>query len=908
MATPENILQERLVNIRDEFLATLNQKLHKISLSWHQARKGNCNSIHVQNIKRLLHSVAETASTFGLVRLSEAADKLEQFLYSLSLQEGRISKEQQEHFLFLLESLASVVENKKPPPTQKHTHWGSTRYSGGPGNDKHLVFIVESDHSIAEHLAANLVQYGYQTRTFSDLAEFEQALSKVIPEAIIIDMVFPGGELAGAKYLLDIKNKTEIDVPVIFVSARDDIEARLQAVRAGSSRYFTKPVDINRLLDSLSELITGIPKEPYRIMLVDDDRTLTDFYKGILGQHGMQVIAVNDPMQVLDTIVDAHPELILMDIDMPGCSGVELASIIRQQEQFAGISIIFLSSETEFGRQVSVLEKGGDDFLTKPVDPGFLVRSIATRVSKARTLSNMSYRLLSALREVENRNLALDHHSIITITNINGEIVYVNDKFCDISGYSEKEILGQRHSLLDSDVHSKEFFDDLWDTIRAGKVWKNEMCEKKKNGDLFWADTTIVPFTDEQKRPYQYVAIQNDITSRIEAEQNLLEARDIAVKANQSKSDFLSKMSHELRTPLNAILGFSQLLHSTDEKNANDNEVQYSQEIYNAGTHLLDLINDTLDLSRIEVGQLKVDMITVPLTALLNQCCSLVAPIAQAKGIRMIKTYNKNAELAVNADPLRLKQILVNLLSNAIKYNRPEGSVEITYRQLPEQRIAIEITDTGTGIPEREKNELFKPFTRLNMHKQEEGVGIGLALSKRLIELMQGDIGFNSRLNEGTCFWLILNEDKLDDMQAVDIHCQTRKIKNSSDKSCTLLCIEDNKTNLSLVKEILNQRPNIKLVHAETAESGLELIHERPPDIILMDIHLPGMSGLESVKVLKKYKQYDDIPVIAISAYASKRDVQQAYDAGFNEYITKPINVENFLNTIDNLVEQQNTH
>ena len=905
----DSILQGRLSQLREQFLAGLDTKLNEIRTSWDLVQRDNNGAIHIKSLRNLLHELSTTSSTFGLVTISNTVNKLEQFISTIEQIQAKPSREHIEHFSLLLESLESVIDNdgtKSQSP--KTDHWDPLRFSSYSSNDKRLVFIVEENVEFAEHISLNLSQHGYQTRVLSNLLSFRTAIQEIIPEAIIMGMSFKDDKNAGAKALLDLKNKTEIEVPVIFVSNYDDLESRLKAVRAGSARYFTKPLDMNKVVDSLSELIIGTPSEPYRIMVIDDDKPLTDFYKSTLGKYGIHVITVNDPMEALGTIKETQPELILIDVYMPACSGFELASIIRQQENFAGISIIFLSNEKDFEQQISVLEKGGDDFLVKPVDPDLLVTSIITRVSRARTLSRMSYSLHAALREVENRNFALNQHSAISITNVKGEIISINDKFRELTGYAKEEIVGQAHAYMDSGVHSAAFFDELWDTIRAGKVWQNELCEKGKNGVLFWANTTIVPFMDEQKRPYQYVAIQNDITARIEAERSLSEAHNIAVNASQAKTDFLSKMSHELRTPLNAILGFSQLLQSAPGRKPDDAEAQYSQEIYDAGVHLLNLINDTLDLSRIEIGQLKIDPIAVPLKSFLEQCCSLVSPIAKVKNILLVQSSSDEEKLVVKADPLRLKQVILNLLSNAIKYNKQNGSVEISHKRENENTIMIEIVDSGTGIPDEQGDILFQPFSRLSIHKQEEGAGIGLALSKHLIELMDGEIGFVSQLNKGTRFWIKLQEETLGPTGIFQQKELSVPVKNDIAKSYTVLYVEDNLRNLSLIKEILTKRPNIDLIHASTAEHGIELAELHHPDIILMDIQLPGMSGLDGLKILKQNKKCDDIPVIAISAYASDQDMEHAYEVGFDEYITKPINVENFLNTIDNFVEQPYLH
>ena len=409
-------------------------------------------------------------------------------------------------------------------------------------------------------------------------------------------------------------------------------------------------------------------------------------------------------------------------------------------------------------------------------------------------------------------------------------------------------------------------------------------------------------------RPYQYVSINSDITAKKFTERDLLEARDIAINANQAKSDFLSKMSHELRTPLNAVLGFSQLLASSKEHVLPDTQLQYINEIHNAGDHLLNLINEVLDLSRIESNQLTTESVNIPLPAFLDECIALIRPLAEQKRVELSLPYRGNDEVSVYADPLRLKQIMVNLLSNAVKYNSSPGTITVSILETSDT-IRIEVSDTGAGISPDQIGTLFQPFVRLPQHRKIEGVGIGLALSRRLVELMGGRIGVKSLVGKQTTFWVeISRADRvLQETDAAMTGLDEQHPVSAYDTSATLLYIEDNEANLLLVSELLATQENINLLHSYTVSSGVELALANKPDIILMDLELPDMSGFDGMKLLQREQSLKGIPVIAISAYANRENIQLARQLGFAEYISKPIDIIGFLAIINKIMNHKIT-
>jgi len=497
-----------------------------------------------------------------------------------------------------------------------------------------------------------------------------------------------------------------------------------------------------------------------------------------------------------------------------------------------------------------------------------------------------------AQRDLEFQQRALDEHAIVSIANVQGCILYANEKFCKVSGYTKDELIGQNHRILKSDEHSDDFFQDMWNTISNGRVWQGEIKNIAQDGHPYWVMSTIVPTLGDNGKPFQYVAIRTDISKRKSIEQIAVRAQQDAEQANKAKSEFLSSMSHELRTPLNAILGFSQMLQYNPKEPLTKSQKTSVDLILKGGKHLLELVNDVLELSKIEAGKMELSIEDVQIKDILNDTLPMVSQLAESRHVKINILNLEHQDVFLKADFTRSKQILINFLSNAIKYNNEAGEITVVLKTNGET-MRISVADTGPGIPDELQGKLFTAFNRLGAENSEtEGTGIGLVVCKDLVKMMNGSIGFESKVGIGSTFWfeLPLTKTKTKDHEN-ESEIISQGVEAFSDIQGILLYVEDNPDNLKLMEMIVSKIDGLSLISAQTGEMGVELALTKQPDVIILDINLPNISGFETLKLLQSHELTKDIPVIAMSAAATKFDIEKGTKAGFFKYLTKPIQI-----------------
>ncbi|WP_018937987.1 MULTISPECIES: PAS domain-containing protein [unclassified Thioalkalivibrio] len=1576
-------MTDALGELQRQFVEALPARLKSLHSQYQKLDPAGWQPFEAQALHHQIHSLTGSAGTFGLQSVSAAARQLEIRLKAI-VEAGAapdadvwatIGAELVRIEALALSRLQADAPSLTPPETPP-------RPDRAP-----WVYLVEDDAEQAAYLAQTLGEDGYRIRLFTSLDDFHATfVEDEAPDAIVLDMSFPEGDDAGAALLAELQAGGEGCPPVVFVSVRDDLKARLAAFRAGASRYLLKPVDPRALIDLLDALTGRMPLQPYRVLLVDDDPVLLEAQSSVLRAAGMTVQALDQPLDTLEILDAFRPDVVVLDVYMPDIRGPELAHLVRERDDYLTLPILFLSAETDMSLQLEALQLGGDDFLVKPVQAEHLIAAVTARARRSRQNVAVQRRLANTLYEREREHLALDHHAIVSMADSAGNITYVNDKFCEISGYRRGELIGHNHRILKSEEHPPVFFEAMWETISAGHVWQGEICNRAKDGSLYWVESTITPFMDSEGLPYQYVSMRTEIThvkaaeaeqraqnalravigeatssllaadadsldtalehvlsltaqhlgadrayllllsedgTRIgngsqewcaagvvshhavllgtpltalswwsthlqrdqpvivpdvaalppeaaaekailqsldvrafvgfpirhrgqalgslcfdhqvgvdpdsttlellgllagqvgsallrrasiterklaeqaaetakarlnrgqqfanvgtwewnivtgdliwtdriaplfgypegdletsydnflgaihpedrqavidavdacvahdapydiehrvvwpdgtvrwllergavvrdtegralrmlgvvqdiddrkcaetalaEREQQLLEAqglaslgnwqlnlisgelswsdevyrifgyepgsmapsleafqaavhpddrqlvrdseleaektgrhdvihriirpdgsirhvhelaqaetdaegslvrlsgtvqdvtdrveteqrfsfavegagdgvwdwdvktgrmtlsghyelmlgyqpgelepsievwktsihpddreraqqwlleylegrrdafhvemrlrckdgtykwvlcrgtvvqrdagdepvrlvgihsdidvrkaaeetlqifkhvvnsvldgvlvidpegviqlaspaaaaifghdqqamvgnnvsmlmpepvrsshdaylqrylatreahtinrqvevtgqradgaefpmevsvseldigegtyfvgllRDISARkqaeeelvtarveadrANQAKSEFLSSMSHELRTPMNAILGFGQLLEYDDSLGQEPRENVH--EILRAGKHLLELINEVLDLAKVESGKIELSMEPVELCPVIQECLSLVGTTADKRDIHLRHRGIEGAR--VRADHTRLKQVLLNLLSNAIKYNSEGGTVTLEVQREGDARLHIRVTDTGKGIPEDKLTELFQPFSRLDAENSEiEGTGIGLTITRRIVEAMGGSMGVQSEVGVGSTFWLELSLDEPVSQTSAERVASAPVVEAAGrerpeDQCRTVLYIEDNPANIRLMEQIVGQLPQVHLLTAHTAALGIELALTRRPDLILLDINLPGMDGYRVLEAFKAEAGLELTPVIAITANAMPRDIERGMAAGFVDYLTKPLDVDRFLDTL----------
>ncbi len=503
-----------------------------------------------------------------------------------------------------------------------------------------------------------------------------------------------------------------------------------------------------------------------------------------------------------------------------------------------------------------------------------------------------------ALRENEERlRLIIDgvkDYGIFALDST-GHVTSWNNGAERIKGYTEQEIIGQHFSLFYLPEECPQHPDmALREATRDGD-YTEEGWRCRKDGTRFWASVVITAQYDSTGALRGFSKITRDITDRRAAEIALGTAREEAERASRAKSEFLSRMSHELRTPLNSILGFAQLL-DMDSAVAQKPQVGH---ILRAGQHLLTLINEVLDIAKIEAGRLPLNIEPIPLAGVLQEALALVSPMAGDAGIQLQPLPPLAADIGIVADRQRLTQVLLNLLSNAIKYNRPQGQVSIEV-MVEGQRIGVSVCDTGRGIAADHIGQLFKPFERLGADPNVEGSGLGLALSKSLLEKMNGRLSVHSQHGIGSRFTLELPFVRVQpagDLLAPVV--DTRPVRPAPAIQGKVLYIEDNLSSLALIETLLHRRPGIKLLSSMQGQLGLDLAAQHVPQLILLDVSLPDIDGLAVLQRLRRSAITRYTPVLMITADASDLTRQALHDAGATAILNKPINVPAFLAHLD---------
>jgi PAS domain S-box-containing protein len=535
---------------------------------------------------------------------------------------------------------------------------------------------------------------------------------------------------------------------------------------------------------------------------------------------------------------------------------------------------------------------------------GLLITAVIRDISERRKLEGEKRRatayLESAVEAVQDAFALFDEDDRVVMVNSAGRELLGRDIHTPIVGLKFDEVLriALASGAFDFSNETRESFLARWTAYHR---------EPTGTLDVRTGTGRYLRVTERRTAEQGTVAVIADVTDDVQHSDELRTARESAEAASAAKSEFLSSMSHELRTPLNSILGFAQLLER-DRKNPLDpRQVERLHHVLRGGEHLLRLIDDVLDLAKIEAGGITISVEPVGVAEVLNEVIATLEPMATRAQIQIVAPSLPGSLPAAVADRTRLAQILMNFGSNSIKYGKPDGHVRFEVSVIA-QKIRITVTDDGIGIPEDKRHRLFEPFQRAGQETGPiEGTGIGLTISRRLAELMRGAVGFSSTVGEGSQFWIEVPVHRAEAGERegrVPVRAASPALASGELARHTIVYVEDNPSNIAFMRDLIGELPSVELLVAPTAEIGLELIRSRLPSLVIMDINLPGISGFDAVKQLREWSETRDIPVIGLSAAALAKDTNRAKEIGFYRYLTKPVKVAELMAVLEELLMQ----
>ena len=660
------------------------------------------------------------------------------------------------------------------------------------------------------------------------------------------------------------------------------------------------------------------------VLVVDDEPQILESIHALL-EDDFEVVVSTDAMEAVELLKNAQIAVILADQRMPNLTGGEFLAKAREM---CDATRILITGYVDIDALIRAVNDGQiHSYVPKPWEPANLKVTVLKAATYAKEVSQRKKaaeivaeqqaalaRSEAAYREQTKilRSVLDSMGDGVLVTDDSGKMVLLNPAAEQMvgrgaAGTHQSEWV-ERYGIYlpGTDTH---YPTDKLPLTRAMRGETEDGIElyirNPQRPDGMLVSVNIRPLKDDSGETKGGVAVVHDITLARYSENILRQAKEEAERANRAKSEFLSRMSHELRTPLNSILGFAQLLALADLAVQHKGNVE---QILKGGYHLLELINEVLDLARVEAGRLSLSPEPVQIKDAVKEALDLVRPIASSQNITLSAEFSAHGDRYVQADRQRLKQVLLNLLSNAIKFNRSNGTVVLRCEETENDRLRIEIEDTGSGIDEEGLKKIFTPFERLSADRNAiGGTGLGLALSKRMIEAMGGTIGIESTVGVGSRFHFELSlvepagEPRLDP----DSHGGLATLGQAASYQGTILYIEDNVSNIRLIQQILARYPAVQLLEAMRGKLGLELANTHLPDWILLDLHLPDLGGEEVLRALQQEPRTRGIPVTILSADATPGQIHRLKAAGAREYLTKPLDVKHIISLLEDTLRPE---
>jgi PAS domain S-box-containing protein len=723
------------------------------------------------------------------------------------------------------------------------------------------------------------------------------------PDLILLDIYMP--EMDGFEVCKKLKsNKLTKPIPIIMLTAiKTDQASKLKGLELGADAFLTKPLDESEIVSQIKVML--------RIKAAENDlREKNIKLEKIVAQRTIELSEREDQYK---TLVDNS--LVGMYIIQDGIiqfHNNKFAEIFgfKKNEKLVEKPILELVAKESHHLVSKMIKRRINGELNsthynfighKTNGQNILIESLGGRI-----LLGGEPAVQGVLRDITEINKldemvrklsrAVDQSPVsVAITDLRGNIEYVNSAYLKVTGYQMDELIGKSSNILKSGHTKDEEYKDLWKAILNGKEWKGEFLNKRKNGELFWEDASISPIKDQDQTITHFLGIKQDISNRKRLENEVIYAKEKAEEADNLKTAFLANMSHEIRTPMNAIMGFSNLL--LDESMSQEDRLEYIDLINSNSRNLLKLIDDIFDIARIEAGQLKVSTSNFNFTNTLQEIHS------SFKQFTIKKAGDKiNLELAlpeiehhgfIHSDPLRLKQILSNLVANALKYTE-QGSVKLGYNIISANASANNrpllqffVKDTGIGIPQNKMTVIFDRFRQADdSHTREYGgTGLGLAISKNIAQLLGGNLRAVSSVGKGSVFYLTI---PLEEGKVTPIDRPEEPAKSKLDWTDKIILIaEDVESNFQLLETLL-RKTGANIMWAKNGVEAIEVTQKtKGIDMILMDIQMPVLNGFEATKAIKK--THESLPVIAITAFALEGDKEKILQAGCDDYISKPV-------------------
>ncbi len=662
--------------------------------------------------------------------------------------------------------------------------------------------------------------------------------------------------------------------------------------------------------------MTGRAERP-AVLVVDDEPRILDSLRDLL-EENFEVIASSDGEEALQLLRTAKFTVILADQRMPGLTGDQF---LAKAQEISDATRILVTGYADINALIRAVNHGQIfTYVAKPWEPAELKVTVLHAAAHARKMAEQKAAAETVARQQEalaQSEAVLRQQTKIlqSILDSMGDGVIVADQSGKtvLLNPAARQMVGPREAAPQAQWSSTYgiYSPDTMAPFPAGELPLAKALQGETVDGIeiyirndFRPEGAFIsvngrPLKDDSGNARGGVAVIRDITAAKRSGDLLRKAKDEAERANHAKSEFLSRMSHELRTPLNSILGFAQLLEMDALSEEQEDSLAH---IMKGGQHLLSLINEVLDLARIEAGRLSLSSEPIHLREVIQEALSFVRPIAQQRNIQVKCDSTIDSERYVKADQQRLHQVFLNLLSNAVKYNLEGGRVDLSCQPREGGIFRISITDTGRGISEKHQERLFQPFERVGDETMGiEGTGLGLALSKGLIEAMGGRIGVESKIGRGSTFWIELSRaDGPENTLAVPIDEPKAEQSTVYSQRRTVLYVEDNRANFRLMERIIAHRKGLRLIGAERGRVGLEIAGTDAPDLILLDLHLPDISGHEILDHLKGDPRTAGIPVVIVSADATPGQIDRLLAAGANSYLTKPLDIASILGLLDN--------